>query len=287
MDIFLTTPTVAEVSDCLDELGQWQQNNVPQLHPGDIGWFWRFGAQKAAAAIRIWRRKGEIVAIGLLDGSDLLRLTIKPSALRDPQLAEQLLVDVRTPDRGVLPAGNVNIEAPMESLFQQLLANDGWTEGESWTPLVCSLTEPVESPGACVKVVNEESIEDRISVQREAFQSSSFTEEKWRSMANGAAYSNACCLVAYNDQGAAVATATVWSAGEGRPGLLEPMGVHQGYRGQGFGKAICIAAAAHLQRLGSSGVMVATPSSNVGAVATYKSAGFEALPIVSDRCRKA
>lgn len=287
MDIVLSTPTVAEVGDCLDHLGQWQQNNVPQLHPGDIGWFWRFGAEKAAEAIRIWRKRGETVAIGLLDGSDLLRLTIKPSALQDQQLAEQLLIDVRTPNRGVLPAGTVNIEAPMESLFQQLLNNDGWTEGESWTPLVRDLAKPVESPRARIKVANEGNIEDRISVQREAFQSSSFTEEKWRSMANGVAYSNACCLVAYNDQGTAVATATVWSAGEGKPGLLEPMGVHQGYRGQGFGKAICIAAAAHLQSLGCSSVMVATPSSNVGAVATYKSAGFEALRTTSDRCRRA
>lgn len=287
MEILLSTPTIAEVADCLDELCRWQQNNVPQLHPGDIGWFWRFGDEKAAGAIRIWRKNGEIVAIGLLDGSDLLRLAIKPSVLADQQVAEQLLVDVRHPDRGVLPAGTVNIEAPMESLFQQLLSNDGWTEGESWTPLVRSLTKPVESPKARVKVVNEEDIEDRISVQREAFQGSTFTEDRWKCMRNGVAYSNACCLVAYNDRGAAVATATVWSAGVGRPGLLEPMGVHQGYRGQGFGKAICIAAAAHLQSLGSSSVIVATPSSNVGAVATYKSAGFEPLPMVYDRCRQA
>jgi len=43
---------------------------------------------------------------------------------------------------------------------------------------------------------------------------------------------------------------TVWSAGPGKPGLLEPMGVHQEHRGHGYGKAITVAAAASLQELG-------------------------------------
>ena len=81
------------------------------------------------------------------------------------------------------------------------------------------------------------------------------------------------------------AAVTVWSAGPGRPGLLEPMGVHRGYRGRGYGKAITVAAAAALQRLGSSSAIVCTPSSNVGAVATYEAAGFRRLPQTRDRYR--
>jgi ribosomal protein S18 acetylase RimI-like enzyme len=69
--------------------------------------------------------------------------------------------------------------------------------------------------------------------------------------------------------------------------LLEPMGVHREHRGHGFGKAIAVAAAAVLQELGSSSAIVCTPSSNVGAVATYKSAGFQPLPEVRDRYRAA
>ena len=90
-------------------------------------------------------------------------------------------------------------------------------------------------------------------------------------------YADARCLVAYDDQGNAVAAVTVWSAGPGKPGLLEPMGVHREHRGHGYGKAITVAAAAALQELGSSSAIVCTPSSNVGAVATYKSAGFRQL----------
>jgi hypothetical protein len=42
-----------------------------QLHPGDVGWFWRFGAEATAAAARTWSRDGRILAVGLLDGPTL------------------------------------------------------------------------------------------------------------------------------------------------------------------------------------------------------------------------
>jgi ribosomal protein S18 acetylase RimI-like enzyme len=106
-------------------------------------------------------------------------------------------------------------------------------------------------------------------------------------MAAGLPYADARCLVAYDDQGNAVAAVTVWSAGPGKPGLLEPMGVHREHRGHGYGKAITVAAAAALQELGSSSAIVYTPSANVGAVATYKSAGFQQLPEIRDRRRDA
>jgi ribosomal protein S18 acetylase RimI-like enzyme len=63
------------------------------------------------------------------------------------------------------------------------------------------------------------------------------------------------------------------------------MGVHREHRGHGYGLAITVAAAAALQELGSSSAMVCTPSSNPGAVATYKSTGFQPLPEVRDRRR--
>lgn len=123
------------------------------------------------------------------------------------------------------------------------------------------------------------------AVHRAAFDGSRFTEERWHAMAAGSPYADARCLVAYDDQGNAVATVTVWSAGPGRPGLLEPTGVHREHRRHGYGKAITVAAAAVLQEMGSSSAIVCTPSSNVGTVATYESAGFQQLPEVQDQFR--
>ncbi len=65
------------------------------------------------------------------------------------------------------------------------------------------------------------------------------------------------------------------------------MGVHRDHRGHGHGTAITVAAAAALQDLGSSSAVACTPSSNVGAVATYRSAGFRQLPERRDLCRDA
>lgn len=288
MAIALGKPTVDELNEAVGVLREWQYDGAPmQLHPGDLGWFWRFGAEATAAAVRTWSRGGRILAVGLLDGPDLLRLTIAPDAQRDKELAQRLVDDVTNPERGVLMAGKVNVESPNGALVQDLLSENGWNVDDPWTPLRRDLTEPVENPGVRVEVVGPEQAHTRAAVQRASFGSSTFTDERWHAMAAGVPYADARCLVAYDDQGNAVAAVTVWSAGPGKPGLLEPMGVHPDHRGHGYGKAITVAAAAALRELGSSSALVATPSANVGAVATYASAGFRKLPEVRDHCRDA
>nr|BFE81799.1 hypothetical protein GCM10020093_044000 [Planobispora longispora] len=69
---------------------------------GDLGWFWRFGAEATAAAVRTWSRDGRILAVGLLDHPRLLRLAVAPDAQRDEELARRLVEDVTGPERGVL-----------------------------------------------------------------------------------------------------------------------------------------------------------------------------------------
>ena len=284
--IVLGTPGIDGLNEAVSALREWQYEGAPmQLHPGDVGWFWRFGGEATAAAIRTWSRDGQILAVGLLDGPDLLRMTIAPAAQRDEELAQQLIDDLTEPARGVLPAGKVNIEAPMGALVQGLLAVDGWGTDEPWRPLRRDLARPVIVPDVRIEVVGAEQVSERTAVQRASFEGSIFTDERWRTMAAGSPYADARCLVAYDKQGNAVAAVTVWSAGDGKPGLLEPMGVHRDHRGHGFGKAITIAAAAALQAMGSSSAIVCTPSSNVGGVATYRSAGFEERPEVADRYR--
>ncbi|MBR8643135.1 GNAT family N-acetyltransferase [Streptomyces tuirus] len=288
MAIVLGKPGVDGLSEAVGVLREWQYDGAPmQLHPGDLGWFWRSGAEATAAAVRTWSRDGEILAVGLLDGPGLLRLTTAPEAQRDEELARQLVDDVTEPERGVLPAGRVNVDAPTGALVQDLLLEDGWNTDEPWTPLRRDLTEPVQDPGVRIEVIGPEQAHVRAAVQRASFDGSRFTDEGWHAMAAGSPYADARCLVAYDGQGSAVAAVTVWSAGPGRPGLLEPMGVHREHRRLGYGRAITLAAAAALQELGSSSAIVCTPSSNTGAVATYRSAGFRQRPEIRDRYRDA
>jgi GNAT superfamily N-acetyltransferase len=150
------------------------------------------------------RCRTDHLAVGLLDGPNLLRPTSAPDGRGDEELAQQLVADVTAPERGVFMERKVNIEAPMDALVQSLLSG-----------------------------------------------------------------------------------VTVWAADQGKPGLLEPMGVHRDHRGHGYGTAITVAAAAALQELGSSTAIVNTSTSNVGAVAMYRSAGFQQRPEVRDMCRDA
>ena len=103
MAIVLGTPDADGLSEVVDVLREWQCDGAPwQLHPGDLGWFWRFGAEATAAAVRTWSRDGRILAVGLLDGPKLMRLTIAPGARRDEELAQRLVDDLTEPERVVV-----------------------------------------------------------------------------------------------------------------------------------------------------------------------------------------
>ncbi|MCX5143670.1 MULTISPECIES: GNAT family N-acetyltransferase [unclassified Streptomyces] len=281
-------PGAGRLAEAVGVLREWQDDGAPmQLHPGDLGWFWRAGPEATAAAVRTWSGDGRILAVGLLDGPGLLRLTIAPDARQDEALARQVVADATDPARGVLPAGRANIEAPADALVQELLAGEGWGTDEPWTPLSRDLTEPVRDPGVRIEVTGPERAHVYTAVHRAAFAGSRCTDESWHAMAAGLPYAEARSLVAYDGRGDAVAAVTVWSAGPGRPGLLEPMGVHRDHRRRGHGEAITVAAAAALRELGSSSALVCTPTANPGAVATYEAAGFRRRPEVRDRCREA
>ncbi|MFE0510175.1 GNAT family N-acetyltransferase [Streptomyces sp. NPDC058964] len=232
-----------------------------------------------------WSRDGRNLAVGLLDGPELLRLAIAPDVQRDEEPAHQLVEDVPEPERGVLMEGKANIEAPTGALVRDLLCGNGWDTDDPWTPLRRDLTERAQAPGVRIEVIGPQRARVRSAVQRAAFDRSTFTGERRHAMAAGLPYADARCPVACDDRGNAVAAVTVWSAGPGRPGLLEPMGVDREHRARGYGRAITVAAAAALQEPGSSSAIVCTPSSDAGAVATYRSAGFQQRPEIRDRRR--
>ncbi|MGH8859698.1 MAG: GNAT family N-acetyltransferase [Jatrophihabitantaceae bacterium] len=288
MAIELSTPDVGRLGDVVGALRDWQDDAAPiQLHPGDLGWYWQFGAEAMAAAVRTWSRDGQLLAIGFLDGPEVLRMTVAPEVWREEELAHKVVADVSEPQLGVLPAGKVSIETPDGTRVRDVLADIGWSAGEPWTPLRRDLTGPVEQPDLRIEVIGSGQESEFTAVHRSAWGSSRFTDELWRTMAVGLPYTGARCLLAHDDQGVAVAGVTVWSAGPRKPGLLEPMGVHADHRGRGYGAKICVAAAAELKKLGSSSALVCTRSAKTAAVATYKAAGFQQLPERLDRSRDA
>jgi GNAT superfamily N-acetyltransferase len=279
----MSVPGPDQLEDVLGDLASWQQDGRPvQLHPGDLGWHWRFGPVSVATALRVWASDGMTTAIGFLDGSSLVRMAVAPRADHDRELAQAVVRDLQDPARGVVDTRELVVEARFGTALRSLLRARGWVDGEPWTTLVRDLSAPVDDPALRVEVVDHQHLEDRVAVQRAAFEQSTFTADSWQEMARSPAYRRARCLVGYDDHDDAVATVTVWSAGAGRPGLLEPMGVHRDHRGRGHGTAICVAAAGVLRGLGASCALVATPSSNEGAVATYVAAGYRPMPPAHD-----
>ncbi len=282
MPVDLRTPDVSDLPGVLDALRSWQLDGLPvQLHPGDVGWQWRLGAEAVASTVRTWSRDGRVLSVGFGDES-VHRLGIDPEAAEDTELADAMLRDLGAPERGVLPGEEGSVEVRFGPLLRARLADLGWTDDEPWTPLTLDLGSPVDDVGLRVEVVAGDLVSVRTAVQRAAFDSSRFTDDLWHTMATGPTYADARCLLAFDDAGSAVAATTVWSAGPGRRGLIEPLGVHRDHRGHGYGPAITRAAATALRELGSSSVAVCTPSANVGGVATYESAGMVRHPDVVD-----
>lgn len=285
----LNTPEVTELDQVVSALRRWQREDAPiQLHPGDLGWRWRFGAELLAGSVRTWSRDGEILAAGFLDSPDVFRMTVAPEVWREGQLAGEMVAHLADPEAGVLPVGRVSVEVPDGTRIQELLSEGAWSMGESWSPLRLDLTAPVVASSLRVEmVVSAEHVAECTAVHRSAWGSEGFTDETWRTMAAGSPYADARCLLARDDRGLAVATVTVWSAGPGKPGLVEPLGVHTDHRRRGYGAASCVAGAAELQKLGSSSALVCTPTSLHSAVTTYEAAGFTRGSERLDRTRGA
>lgn len=279
----LITPTVESLPDVIKEMRTWSfEPEMASLHVGDLGWFQQFGGPALAAALRVWRIDDRLVAVGLLDDPALLRLSVAPERRHDAVFIRQLVADITAADGRVLPAGRAAVEARFDGPLQGLLLAQGWDYDEPWTPLVRDLSGDVPQHHLRIENVDDDRIDDRLAVHHSAFDSSTFTEERWRALTMGTAYATARSLVGYDDDNNPVAMVTVWATGSGGPGELEPMGVHRDHQGRGHGRAICLAAAAALQELGASHAFVSTPHSNTGAVATYRAAGYEEKPWVRD-----
>lgn len=290
MTIELQTPGVDDLPTMLGTLASWQGDGVPfQLHPADIGWYWRHGAEATAAATRTWHRDGELLALGLLDEATLLRLAIAPEALADAEVAQRLAADIADPARGVLPAGPVDLEIPDGVVLHAALDDRGWLRGDPWPVMRHDFTTPLDHHLRIVTVGPDEA-PVWAHVHGAAWGAKPGDEpailERWHQMASGPAFTSARCLLGYDEDDNPVATVTVWSAGAGRPGVLEPMGVHADHRGKGHGRAMNVAGARVLQDLGASAATVCTSGSNGGAVAAYNAAGYATLYERFDRRRE-
>ncbi|MEE2570628.1 GNAT family N-acetyltransferase [Pseudarthrobacter sp. J64] len=287
------TPDVSRLVEVGETLAQWQVDGGPvHLHPGDLGWYSLRGPEETASSMRIWADGATPSAIGLLDGPQLLRLAIDPARRDDTGLAAWIADSVEDPEGGVFAPGRATVEARGAGALTRSLGQKGWHEDEPWIPLSLDLSAPVQPATARIETIGEDRAGDWVSVHWSAFRGTALDDaarqtfiNRWLAMTSGPFAPASRHLVAFDQNGEAAAVTTVWSAGAGRPGLIEPMGVHQDHRGRGYGVEITRAGAAVLREMGSSSVVVAAEGSNNGALATYLAAGFVPAAPVADMSR--
>lgn len=298
MTLSFETPTCDQLVELAEELAQWQQIPwVGQLHPGDLGWHSSVGAERLAGDLRVWKNGTRPVALGMLDGPGLIRFAIAPDCTADESLAHAMAGDLENPS-GLFPDDPVNVvEARGATALQAELRRRGWAEDEEWTPLVLELAgeprwEQLEQSGLRIEIVGAEEAAEWTAVHWSSFKGTPYTDEaregfvrRWSTLMTSPLADHAQSLIGYDSTGAAVAVTTVWSAGEGRPGLVEPMGVHRDHQGKGYGVAITQAGAQALHQAGASAAAVVAENSNPAALATYTAAGFTAGASVSDLAR--
>ncbi len=289
MTVTVATPTVDDLAEVVAMLGEWQHTSGPvQLHPGDLGWFSLRGEAVLASRLRVWRRDEALIALGLLDESDLLRMAIAPEIDDDRGIAAQIVTDLDSNAAGVLPPGPVAVEARAGRALRERLEGDGWELDDPWVPLRRNLTEEIPDEaaelGLSIDVVDDASAADWFAVHARAFDGAGGVY--WEPLRRSIPFQQGQCLLARDRAGAAVGCIAAWSAGPNRPGLIEPLGVHPKHRRLGYGRALNLAAARTLRSWGASEVTVCAPTSDVGTVQAYIRSGFVAEAEVYDFVRR-
>lgn len=289
------TPRPKDLVGVTRLLSLWQTDPWPgHLHPGDLGWHSSVGVNQIAQDLRIWEQEREPVAVGMLDGSEVIRLAVAPAVAEDIAVAACIARDLQSEEADLFAGGVDVVEARGATALRAALANAGWVDDEPWIPMSLELAAPLDLArlhAASLRVVEAgpEAAGDWTSVHWSSFKGTPYEDDararfiaRWTEIMTGPFAELAHSLVAYDSDGAPVAVTTVWSAGRGRPGLVEPMGVNRDHHGKGYGVAITLAGAHILKRLGASSVVVAAEASNPAALATYRSAGFSSFGEVTD-----
>lgn len=83
------------------------------------------GAEQMGADLRVWERGGEPVAIGMLDGSEVLRISVAPEVAQDHAVAEGIAADLTQPATDLFAGDDAVVEARGATVLRRILKSAG------------------------------------------------------------------------------------------------------------------------------------------------------------------
>jgi mycothiol synthase len=116
---------------------------------------------------------------------------------------------------------------------------------------------------------------ERVNLHRAVWQPSQVTLDAYDVLRESPTYSSDLDVVLVTPEGQFAAYALGWFDPRTLIGIMEPVGTHPSYRGQGLGKLVVREVTRRLARMGAERVVIRTPESNRGAVKLYASSGFK------------
>ena len=130
-----------------------------------------------------------------------------------------------------------------------------------------------------VQNADEAEIEQRVAVQRAAFESTWMTAERHARVRHSPTYRPELDIVAVAPDGEFAAFALLWLDEVNRLGVFEPLGVAVAYQRLGLGRAVMAEGLRRLAALGARVACVETGLDNHAARRLYEATGFTVLDI--------
>lgn len=162
-----------------------------------------------------------------------------------------------------------------------LLQSRGYTrqDGDGLNYRVRSLRDTIPDatlpPGYVIRNVrDEDDLERRVAVHRDAFSPSRMTVEKHRRVMQSPTYRQDLDLVVEAPDGSFAAFCILWHDEPNRNAVFEPVGTHSAHRRLGLARAVMYEGMRRVRTLGAETVCVVSHSGAAAANRLYESAGF-------------
>jgi mycothiol synthase len=264
---------------------------------GDLAWWQVLGdpLESWRERIRIWERRGEVIAYAWFTAPDELEWHQRADVSRPDR--ERLMAEAAAwaQDAAVASAERSGSPAPtrlttwaidLDEAAAEILRTQGWTPSPApgftfWYRRLDGgepLAAPAVPPGYRIRHVRwPDDLGARVDVHRAAFAPSRMTTEKYARVRQHALYAPERDIVVEAPDGSLAAFALGWYDADGGVGLLEPVGAHPDHRRLGLARAACLAAVAAVRDAGAIDVLVLSHTDNAASEGLYASIGQQAL----------